>query len=348
MALLGLVDQAGHLLAEVRGCGHQGLGEQVHESDQHQGADQEDQKRGPTDGQAPASQKTGGRGHEQGQEERDPHHVDDDGAQDPESEDERGIEIDQHDHRDDGNHDRRDGDTAALRVPRQFGPPGVRPSGAMPPSLAARRPRRGGSSGSPRASMRVKMTTPDHAEPGGADEEPTETPPAPPPAEAGAARIFPATSRWPSPALLAFFVGEYVLLPELAQTVREFHQLTQLNFLLAGPGDPARGGRADRLCRAYRCRALPGCTRALPHHLHQHVGPGRQPHAAGGDRPWDGGQLPASDRIGGFGQHGRHRHGRPGHRLRRRAEPDLLAGPARSTSRSRGTTPCTASPPSSA
>ena len=31
--------------------------------------------------------------------------------------------------------------------------------------------------------------------------------------------------------LLLFFVGEYILLPELASARKEFHQLSQLNFL---------------------------------------------------------------------------------------------------------------------
>ena len=128
--------------------------------------------------------------------------------------------------------------------------------------------------------------------------------------------------------LLIFFVVEVILPPELHSARKEFHQLDHLNFLWLILGAAARAGLPGRLRRAHPHRALPRGAEPLPALPDQHVGPGHQPRPPGWHRARDGRQLPPPDRVRGAGEHRRLRAGHPGHRLGRRPQRDLLAGPA--------------------
>ena len=61
--------------------------------------------------------------------------------------------------------------------------------------------------------------------------EPEEQPPAPPGAARARRRWLPRNVKITLMVLFLFFVGEYILLPELASARRQFSRLTQLNFL---------------------------------------------------------------------------------------------------------------------
>ena len=76
----------GDLLAEVDRGRHQRLGEQVHQPDERQDADQEDEQGGTAMAQPAAAQEARGRRQEEREEEGDDR-VDDDVAQDPQAED---------------------------------------------------------------------------------------------------------------------------------------------------------------------------------------------------------------------------------------------------------------------
>ena len=84
--------------------------------------------------------------------------------------------------------------------------------------------------------------------------------------------------------LFLFFVGEYILLPELASARREFHQLTQLNFLWLILGALLEVAALVAYAELTRTVLSPGRPRPVPHLPHQHVGAGRQPRASRRDR----------------------------------------------------------------
>ena len=94
VALLGLADQRGNLLAEVHGGGHERLREQVDQADERNHADEEDDERRPAVGHPPPAEKTCRRGQQERDEERDDG-IDDDGAQRPEADDECDVEVEQ-------------------------------------------------------------------------------------------------------------------------------------------------------------------------------------------------------------------------------------------------------------
>ena len=71
----------------------------------------------------------------------------------------------------------------------------------------------------------------DQVEPGDDAEPPQAAPDQPPPPPRARRRFLPRNVKITLMLLLLFFIGEYILLPELASARRELHQLTHLNVL---------------------------------------------------------------------------------------------------------------------
>ena len=220
LALLGLVDQVRELATEVAGARHQRLGEQVDQADEGDEPEEEHQQHRPAVAhvQTPLHE-AGGRREEERDEEGD-HDVEDDGAQDPEAEDECRVEVQQQN--DDGNRgdDGGQGHAPALRTSRESGPPGMAGTVGHGDSLAALTARealyrtadvqawdRNGAGRKRKGNQRA----------------------APPPRVRR--KLLPRNVKITLMVLFLFFVGEYVLLPELASARKEFHQLSHLNFL---------------------------------------------------------------------------------------------------------------------
>ena len=197
------------------------------------------------------------------------------------------------------------------------------PSSAMAPSLAAPTREEALSRRLPRASMSTmdegqEAVSETHPSP---DSVPDDGTPAPTRRRSWLPRNVKITLM----VLFLFFVGEYVLLPELASARREFHQLRHLNFLWLVLGTLLELAALAAYAELTRHRPLPRRAAPLARLPHQHVGARRQPRPAGRNGAGNRGQLPAAHRVRRLGEHGRLRPGRPGHRLGRRAQRHLLA-----------------------
>ena len=139
--------------------------------------------------------------------------------------------------------------------------------------------------------------------------------------------------------LLLFFVGEYILLPDLHSARKEFRQLGHLNFLWLVLGvllEVASLAAYAELTHTVLSPGAPSRFRLFRINMWalaiSHVLPGGTvPGTAVSYR-----LLTESERAG---QHGRLRAGHPGHRLGRRPQRHLLAGPARLHPAERGYNP---------
>ena len=224
-------------------------------------------------------------GREQQREEQGDHHVEDDRAQDPEAQDECRIEVQQQDdHRNRGD-DGGKGYAPAVCASRESGPPRMAGALGHGDSLAALTPRRGALS---------EAWTCKH---GNAMEEEAQAQPDEGSQPWVRRKLLPRNVKITLMVLLLFFVGEYILLPELASARKDFHHLSQLNFLWLVLGVLLEIGALDLLCRADPHRALPRRAVVLLYLPYQHVGAHHQPHAARGNGTGFGGQLPAPDRA---------------------------------------------------
>ena len=218
------------------------------------------------------------RGREQQRDEEGDHHVDDDGADGPEPDDEGRVEVDQTDHDGHRDHDRGQRDATTLGAAGEPGAPGGGSLVGHGAQLGSSDLRRGAFSAVSRASMSA-MDEGDQADP--------EVEPSPGSVPDGGTEPAPARRSWlprnvkiTLMVLFLFFVGEYVLLPELASARREAHQLSHLNFLWLVLGVLLEVAASGRLLRAHAHRPLPRRAAAVACLPHQHVGARRQPRAA--------------------------------------------------------------------
>src|SRR3984957_9814118 len=203
--LPGVFDQVGNLVAEVDGGCHQRRSEEIDQSAEGDETDQEDRRRGGTVRHPTTLEEPRGGGEEQGEEESH-HYIEEDFPEHPDPDQQPGVEIEETDHHQGAEHDGGQLDASSIGTAGQPRTPGAPPILSHTSSMAA-------SDGRGRASMKSMDVA-----------GPEEAPPA-------KRRWIPRNVKITLMVVILFFVGEYILLPELASARKEFHQLSHLNCL---------------------------------------------------------------------------------------------------------------------
>src|ERR1700722_5822337 len=199
--LPGVFDEIGDLVAEVDGGRDQRGSEGIDQAAEGDEADQEDHRGGASVRHPTTLEEPRGGGEQQGEEESH-HDIEEDFSEHPYTDQQAGVEIEETDHHQGAQHDGGQLDTPSIGTAGQPRTPGGPPLLGHTTSMAASR-----------ASMRSMDVA-----------GPEEAPPA-------KRRWIPRNVKITLMVLILFFVGEYVLLPELASARKEFHQLGHLNFL---------------------------------------------------------------------------------------------------------------------